>query len=77
MGIKINEEEARVQVPSALSLIDEFMDYIKRNNHVVKEFNEIILELGGPEKARQFVSFCLSKNFCSQRGIDAYEIRLD
>jgi len=76
VGIAVNEvEKARVGEEHE-NLLDEFINYVKNNNGVIKEFREIVMDLGDQAKANRFVSWCLQKRFCDQRGIDSYEIHL-
>jgi putative DNA primase/helicase len=74
VGIAVNEtEKARVE-RGRENLLDEFVNYVKNNNGVIKEFQEIVLDFGDQAKANRFVSWCLKHGFCDQRGIDSYEI---
>ena len=75
VGIAVNElEKARVS-QTYENLLDEFINYVKSNNGVIKEFWEIVKDFGNDQaKANRFVTWCLEKNFCYQRGIDAFEL---
>jgi len=73
-GIALNEiEKARLEQGHE-NLLDEFINYVKNNNGVTKEFTEIVMDFGDQAKANRFVSWCLQKRFCDQRGIDSFEI---
>ena len=75
VGIAVNElEKARLEQRYE-NLLDEFINYVKNNNGVIKEFWEIVQDFGNDKaKANRFVTWCLKKSFCDQRGVDAYEI---
>jgi putative DNA primase/helicase len=75
VGIAVNEiEKARLDQGYA-NVLDEFINYVKNNNGAIKEFWEIVQDFGNDKnKANRFVSWCLEKRFCDQRGLDAYEI---
>jgi len=75
VGIAVNKiEKARLSL-SQENLLDEFINYIKNNNGVIKEFWEIVKDFGDDKaKANRFVTWCLKKGFCDQRGINAFEI---
>ncbi|QGR17815.1 phage/plasmid primase, P4 family [Sulfurisphaera ohwakuensis] len=74
VGIAIDELEKARAEQKYENLLDEFINYVKNNNGVIKEFWEIVQDFGDQGKANRFVTWCLQKNFCSQRGINAYEI---
>jgi putative DNA primase/helicase len=75
VGIAVNELEKARLSQTYENLLDEFINYIKSNNGVIKEFWEIVKDFGNDQaKANRFVTWCLEKRFCDQRGIDAYEI---
>jgi putative DNA primase/helicase len=75
VGIAVNELEKARQDQGYENLLDEFVKYVKDNNGVIKEFWEIVKDFGNDQaKANRFVTWCLEKNFCYQRGIDAYEL---
>jgi putative DNA primase/helicase len=75
VGIAVNEiEKARLDQGYA-NVLDEFINYVKNNNGAIKEFWEIVQDFGNDKnKANRFVTWCLEKRFCDQRGLDAYEI---
>ncbi len=75
VGIAVNEiEKARLSQANE-NLLDEFINYVKNNNGVIKEFWEIVKDFGNDRnKANRFVTWCLKKSFCDQRGINAFEI---
>jgi putative DNA primase/helicase len=75
VGIAVNElEKARLSQGYG-NLLDEFVNYVKNNNGMIKEFWEIVKDFGDDKaKANRFVTWCLEKNFCDQRGIDVFEI---
>jgi putative DNA primase/helicase len=74
VGIAINELEKTRQDQGYENLLGELINYVKSNNGVIKEFWEIVRDFGDQAKANRFVTWCLKKNFCDQRGIDAFEI---
>jgi putative DNA primase/helicase len=75
VGIAINELEKLRAEQAYENLMDEFVDYVKSNNGVIKEFWEIVKDFGDDKgKANKFVTWCLEKRFCDQRGVDTYEI---
>ena len=74
VGIAVNETEKARGERGRENLLDEFVNYVKNNNGVIKEFKEIVLDFGDQAKANRFVSWCLKHGFCDQRGIDSYEI---
>jgi len=74
VGIAVNETEKARAEQGRENLLDEFINYVKNNNGVTKEFREIVLDFGDQAKANRFVSWCLKHGFCDQRGIDSYEI---
>jgi phage/plasmid-associated DNA primase len=74
VGIAVNEPEKARAEQGRENLLDEFINYVKNNNGVTKEFKEIVLDFGDQAKANRFVSWCLKHGFCDQRGIDSYEI---
>jgi putative DNA primase/helicase len=74
VGIAINETEKARGEQGRENLLDEFINYVKNNNGVIKEFKDIVLDFGDQAKANRFVSWCLKHGFCDQRGIDSYEI---
>jgi putative DNA primase/helicase len=75
VGIAVNEiEKARLSQANE-NLLDEFINYVKNNNGMIKEFWEIVKDFGNDRnKANRFVTWCLKKSFCDQRGINAFEI---
>lgn len=78
VGIAINELAKAVneQEYTGTEMVKEFFDYVIKNNGVIKEFTQIVMDFGDQTKANRFISWCLQKNFCSRRGTDAYEIHL-
>jgi putative DNA primase/helicase len=78
VGIAINELEKAVneQEYTGTEIVKEFFDYVIRNNGAIKEYTDIVMDFGDQKKANRFISWCLEKKFCSQRGIDGYEIHL-
>jgi putative DNA primase/helicase len=74
VGIAVNETEKARAEQGRENLLDEFINYVKNNNGVIKEFKDIVLDFGDQAKANRFVSWCLKHGFCDQRGIDSYEI---
>jgi putative DNA primase/helicase len=75
VGIAVNEVEKTRLDQGYENSLDEFIKYIKGNNGVIKEFWEIVKDFGDDKaKANQFVTWCLKKRFCDQRGIDTFEI---
>jgi putative DNA primase/helicase len=78
VGIAINELAKAIneQEYTGTKILEEFIEYVKKNNGVIKEYTQIVMDFGDQKKANRFTSWCLEKNFCSQRGIDAYEIHL-
>ena len=74
-GIAVNELEKARLSQSYENLLDEFINYVKNNNGAIKEFWEIVKDFGDDRsKANRFVTWCLKKSFCDQRGVDAFEI---
>jgi|GEM_PF-1461655 len=74
-GIAVNELEKARLSQSYENLLDEFINYVKNNNGMIKEFWEIVKDFGDDRsKANRFVTWCLKKSFCDQRGVDAFEI---
>ncbi|BCU70814.1 phage/plasmid primase, P4 family [Stygiolobus caldivivus] len=79
VGIGINELEAYRQLNHEVT-VDEvkvFLNYIKENNNVIKEFREIVQDFGDRDKANRFIKFCQDHKFCEPRGVEAFEIHLD
>jgi putative DNA primase/helicase len=78
VGIAINELAKAVneQEYTGTEIVKEFFDYVIRNNGAIKEYTDIVMDFGDQKKANRFISWCLEKKFCSQRGIDGYEIHL-
>jgi len=75
VGIAINEIEKAQLSQGYENVLDEFINYVKNNNGAIKEFWEIVKDFGDDRnKANRFVTWCLKKGFCDQRGINAYEI---
>jgi len=75
VGIAINEIEKAQLSQGYENVLDEFINYVKNNNGVIKEFWEIVKDFGDDKnKANRFVTWCLKKSFCNQRGIDVFEI---
>jgi putative DNA primase/helicase len=76
VGITINKVEKARAEQSYTNVLDEFINYIKNNNGMIKVFWEIAQDFDDTNKANRFVTWCLKKNFCDQRGIDVYEIHM-
>jgi putative DNA primase/helicase len=75
VGIGIDEVEKTRWGQGHENLLDEFINYIKNNNGITKEFWEIVKDFGDDKaKANNFVTWCLKRKFCDQRGIDVFEI---
>jgi putative DNA primase/helicase len=75
VGITLNKVEKARSESGYRNLLDEFINYVKNNNGVIKEFREIVMDFNNDQgEANRFVSWCLQKNFCEQRGLDTYEI---
>ena len=74
VGIAVNEVEKARGEQSYANALDEFINYVKDNNGNIKEFWEIVQDFDDENKANHFVTWCLKKRFCDQRGIDIYEI---
>ncbi|ACP35559.1 phage/plasmid primase, P4 family [Sulfolobus islandicus L.S.2.15] len=74
VGITIDELSKAQLDMSYANILDEFINYIKNNNGAIKEFWEIVREFGDQAKANRFVTWCLQRRFCYQRGIDVFEI---
>ena len=75
VGIAVNELEKVRLSQGYENVLDEFINYVKNNNGAIKEFWEIVKDFGDDRnKANRFVTWCLKKGFCDQRGINAYEI---
>ena len=75
VGIATNEiEKARLDQGHG-DLLDDYIAYVKDNNGAIKEFWEIVKDFDDDKnKANRFVSWCLKKRFCDQRGLDVFEI---
>ena len=76
VGIAVNEVKKEQFEPGNENLLDEFINYVKENNGVKKEFWEIIKDFDDKAKANNFVTWCLKRKFCDQRGIDVFEIHV-
>lgn len=77
VGITVNREIKHTIETETVNEMKEFIEYMKNNNHVVKEFWEIVKDFGDDkEKANRFVIWCEQRRMCEQRGIDVWEIHL-
>jgi putative DNA primase/helicase len=78
VGVTINELAKAVseQEYTGTKILEEFIEYVKKNNGVSKEFTEIVMDFGDQAKANRFITWCLWKNHCRQRGIDTFEIHI-
>lgn len=76
VGITINREAKQAIEADMINEVEEFIEYVKKNNHAKKEFWEIAQDFGDEKKANRFVSWCMKKNMCYQRGVDTWEISL-
>ncbi|WP_009992975.1 DNA primase family protein, partial [Saccharolobus solfataricus] len=73
VGIKINTVQTNETTGGDYG---EFLNYILKNNHMIKEFADLVRDFGSTEKANVFIDFCTKKNMCFSRGIDAWEISI-